>query len=434
MNVSYEATEIIVSFIEMFLLFRIYGIILRKHKRRESTKQGIILAIIGTAIMHICNYIAVFSYFNILVFVLFTSITALFIYKINYVVLFSVSSFYMLCISCFDFLSFTLVSTLFGGYDTFLRMVSVPSIFRSVTIIIIKFFWIMIFFILKKYLYRFSLNQKSIYAFLIIALAGFTGFIYLVNQTFKSFSHAMTGMWLIFVVIFSLVFFVIYFVLESREEKMKLNFAEMRNSLLEENYQTINDIYMKNAKLYHDLNNHLNVLYQLLEKENVSEAKAYIREVSKPIMQLSKSVWTGIDAVDVIINSKVEKMKEKGIPVEVNVEFPDNTNILPHDMCTIISNLLDNAIEATEKLKDPGGVSLVIRRINHFLLIKVSNDAITGKKDFVVFPDTSKENKNLHGWGLPSVRDAVDKYNGSFKCTNRDGKFVVTIMLFYESR
>lgn len=60
MNVSYEATEIIVSFIEMFLLFRIYGIILRKHKRRESTKQGIILAIIGTAIMHICNYIAVF--------------------------------------------------------------------------------------------------------------------------------------------------------------------------------------------------------------------------------------------------------------------------------------------------------------------------------------------------------------------------------------
>ena len=71
---------------------------------------------------------------------------------------------------------------------------------------------------------------------------------------------------------------------------------------------------------------------------------------------------------------------------------------------------------------------------DYLLTIKVSNDAITGKKDFVVFPDTSKENKNLHGWGLPSVRDAVDKYNGSFKCTNRDGKFVVTIMLFYESR
>lgn len=434
MNVLYEATEIFVSFIEMILLFRLYGIILRKYKGRVSTKNDVIFAMMGTAIIHICNYIAIFSYFNILVFVFFTSITALFVYKINYVVLFSISSFYMLCVSCFDFLFFTLVSTLFGGYDIFLRMVSVPGIFRSVTIIIIKCFWILIFFMLKKFLYKFSLNQKSIYTFLIIALAGFMGFIYLVNQTFKSFSYAMTGMWLTFVVIFSLVFFVIYFVLESREEKMKLNFAEMRNALLEENYQVINDIYMKNAKLYHDLNNHLNVLYQLLEQENILDAKAYIQEVSKPIMQLSKSVWTGIDVVDVIINSKVEKMKEKGIPVEVNVEFPDNTNILPHDMCTIISNLLDNAIEATDKLKGSGGISLVIRRINHFLLIKISNYASTEKKDFVLFPDTSKENKELHGWGLPSVRDAVDKYNGSFKCTNKDGKFVVTIMLFYESK
>lgn len=47
-----------------------------------------------------------------------------------------------------------------------------------------------------------------------------------------------------------------YFVIESKEEKMKLNFAEMRNQLLEENYKAINDIYMSNAKLYHDLNNH----------------------------------------------------------------------------------------------------------------------------------------------------------------------------------
>ena len=210
MNVLYEATEIFVSFIEMILLFRLYGIILRKYKGRVSTKNDVIFAMMGTAIIHICNYIAIFSYFNILVFVFFTSITALFVYKINYVVLFSISSFYMLCVSCFDFLFFTLVSTLFGGYDIFLRMVSVPGIFRSVTIIIIKCFWILIFFMLKKFLYKFSLNQKSIYTFLIIALAGFMGFIYLVNQTFKSFSYAMTGMWLTFVVIFSLVFFVIY--------------------------------------------------------------------------------------------------------------------------------------------------------------------------------------------------------------------------------
>ena len=58
----------------------------------------------------------------------------------------------------------------------------------------------------------------------------------------------------------------------------------MRNELLEENYKTINEIYTGNAKLYHDLNNHLNVLYQLLDEEKTLEAKNYITEISRPIM------------------------------------------------------------------------------------------------------------------------------------------------------
>lgn len=103
------------------------------------------------------------------------------------------------------------------------------------------------------------------------------------------------------------ILFMTYFFTESKEEKMKLNFAEMRNQLLEENYKAINDIYMSNAKLYHDLNNHLNVLYQLIDKGNEVEAKKYIKEISKPILKLSQTIWTGVDVVDVIINSKIEK-------------------------------------------------------------------------------------------------------------------------------
>ena len=139
---------------------------------------------------------------------------------------------------------------------------------------------------------------------------------------------------------------------------MKLNFSEMRNHLLEENYKTINAIYMSNAKLHHDLNNHLNVLYQLLEDGNTDEAKEYIKNISTPIMKLSKTVWTGMDVIDVIINSKLEKMKEKAISFEINVEFPQNTNISSHDMCTILGNLLDNAIEAASALENPGKISL----------------------------------------------------------------------------
>lgn len=306
--------------------------------------------------------------------------------------------------------------------------------FRAIIISAIKILWIIAYFLLKKYLYRFAGKKNYIYMVLIISCAGFLGFMYLAEQTFKAFDYTMPGLWFVFFAFFALFLFAVYFVMESREEKMKLNFAEMRNTLLEENYNTINDIYMSNAKLYHDLNNHLNVLYQLLDEGNGDGAKEYIKEISRPIMKLSKTIWTGIDVVDVIINSKIEKMREMNISYEINVEFPQNTNILPHDMCTILANLLDNAIEAVGAMEELGTVELTIRRINHFLLIKVSNSCATQKEKFVNYPSTTKENKELHGWGLPSVKDAVDKYNGTLKCTNENNLFNVTIMIFFEKK
>lgn len=53
-------------------------------------------------------------------------------------------------------------------------------------------------------------------------------------------------------------------------------------------------------------------------------------------------------------------------------------------------------------------------------------------KPFVLFPLTTKDNRELHGWGLSNVRDAVDKYNGIMKCTREKEQFTVNIMLFFE--
>ena len=432
MTLLYESIELIASFIEFFVLYKIYSVLFREYRRRQSRLIDILLAIGGMAIIHICNHIALFSYFALLVFILYISISATFFYKTNYVALFSVASFYILCLSCFDFLVVTLVSNFYDGYETFVKMISVTGGFRAIIISVTKILWIIAYFLLKKYLYRFANKMNYVYTILIISCIGFLGFIYLAEQTFKAFNYTTPGLWFVFLVFFALLLFAAYFVMESREEKMKLNFTEMRNALLEENYKTINEIYMSNAKLYHDLNNHLNVLYQLLDEGDGDGAKEYIKEISRPIMKLSKTVWTGTDVVDVIINSKIEKMREMNISYEINVEFPQNTNILPHDMCTILANLLDNAIEAVGVMKEPGTVALTIRRINYFLLIKVSNSCATQKEKFVNYPSTTKENKELHGWGLPSVKDAVDKYNGTLKCTNEGNQFVTKIMLFFE--
>ena len=429
----YEGIELIASFIEMFILYKVHNSLLHKQRANQSEKVDILLALVGAAIIRLCNHVSSFSYFTMLFFVLYVSISAAFLYKTKYIALFSIASFYLLCLSGFDFFVLTCVSNFNGGYEAFVSLISTMGVSRIVIISTTKLLWILAYMLIKKYLYRFSLKKNYVYTILAVSGTGFLGFLYLVDQTFKAFELDMTGIWFVFLILFALILFMTYFVIESKEEKMKLNFAEMRNQLLEENCKAINDIYMSNAKLYHDLNNHLNVLYQLLDKGHEKEAKKYIKEISKPILKLSQTIWTGVDVVDVIINSKIEKMKEKGIAYEINAEFPQNINIMPHDICTILANLLDNAIEATSKLQNSRSISLTIRKINHFLMIKVSNSCIENKEEFIQYPETTKENKELHGWGLPSVMDAVEKYNGTLKCVNQDDQFIVKIMMFFEA-
>lgn len=432
MRIVYGFAEVIASFIEMFLMYRIYAHALFNYKRRSTIKYEILLTILGTGIIEICNLVSMFSYFTMVIFVLYTSMTVIFLYKINYIVLFSMSSFYLLCVTCIELLVFTIVSNLFGGQPVFMKIISEPSAIRSITIIGIKCLWILIYLFLRKYLDKISFDMDYSYIILIATVSGFLGFNHLVDQTIKGFDHTISEAWFFLVLILAFVIFSYFFLFEKKQEKMKLSFFEMRNSLLEENYKMINDLYMKNARLYHDLNNHLNTLYHLLDLEQVEEAKDYIVEIGKPVLQLSKTIWTGIDVVDVILNSKLEKAQEKGVEMEYHVEFPENTNIHANDICTILSNLLDNAIEAVEKITGSGKVSLIIRKINHFMIIKITNPCVEKGMNFHEFPATTKEDKHLHGWGLPSVKEAVEKYNGTIKYTNDKGEFIVTIMLFYD--
>ncbi|HIT91287.1 MAG TPA: sensor histidine kinase [Candidatus Merdenecus merdavium] len=428
----YKSVNLIASFIEIFLLYKVYSNLLYKYRRKEnSLKNEIILGIIGTLIIIVCNNIEVFSFFTMIIFVLYTSITAMIFYRTNYVVLFSISSFYLLCLGYFDFIIFTSISRLAAGHESFIKLITEPNGWRCIIIVGIKFAWIVLYFILKKYLLKFFINWKNIHAFILTAIAGFLGFVFLVKQTFKGTNNDLAGIWLLFLLVFALSFFVIYLLSEIKSEKMKLYFSEMQNKVWKDSYESIEDIYRRNAKLYHDLNNHLNALHFMLEQKHVDEAKEYIQRIGQPILQLSKVTWTANNVIDAILNSKLDILKEMGVETKVNVEFPQSTNLQPNDMCTILGNILDNAIEALEKLEYPGNMTLVMRKINQFLVIKLSNSSINNERGFHEFI-TTKADKELHGWGLPSVKSVVEKYNGTIKCSNKEGEFTVMIMLFYQ--
>lgn len=432
MNVVYEFVECIASFIEIFILYRLYNVLFGDLRKKRGKKEEIVFTLGAVVIVFFCNRVALFSYFTLLFGVLYMSFSALYIYKIKYIVSFSVSSFYFLCMVYVESLYITAVATFFGGQETFIYLTSQKSMQRMWMICVGKTLWVLLYLGAKQVIKKITLKLNYTKGLLIVSCLGIFGFVFLTEQTWKGFGKTITGVWFLGVVFIASFLFGLYFVTESKEQKMNLKITQTRNQLLEKNYQALNDIYTSNAKLYHDLNNHLNVLYQFLEEGEMDEAKEYIREISQPIQKLTKTVWTGVDVVDVIISSKVEKMRNKGIFWDINAEFPKHTNIQPYDLCTILSNLLDNAVEAVERTGKPGNISLTIRKINYFLMIRITNSCIEKNNSFATLPKTTKEDKTMHGWGLQNVQETVQKYGGTLKFRQEENQFSVDVMMFFE--
>ena len=89
----------------------------------------------------------------------------------------------------------------------------------------------------------------------------------------------------------------------------------------------------------------------MLSHQKTEEAVRYLDELQAPVQEMTDTVWTGDETLDYLINSKAAAAREKGILYEAEVEFPRHTNLQSADLCAILGNLLDNALEATSKKK-----------------------------------------------------------------------------------
>lgn len=215
------------------------------------------------------------------------------------------------------------------------------------------------------------------------------------------------------------------------------------NRMLNEQYEVLQKTYTDNAMLFHDMNNHLQTIYHMAENDGNAQIKEYVSRISSPIKEISNILWSGIGIVDAIINDKKKYAENKGYAFWFDVELPSNTGIATEDFCTILSNLLDNAIESLDRQSETSQNSSVenfkpqikvsLRRINRFLMIQVSNPCTEIPKPQKGLFDSLKPDKFRHGWGLKSIKKSVAKYNGSFSCDILDGNFIATAILFFPS-
>lgn len=267
----------------------------------------------------------------------------------------------------------------------------------------------------------------------VVVLAGFIAVITLSGQRTLEIPDDTLFLWNILsaVLLMSLIVFNLNRRYEAEKELAKLKSEQAQ--ILERDYTTLNHAYAVNAKLFHDFHNHIGVLRRFLTHGKYGEAVQYLDELQDPVREMTDTVWTGDEILDYLINSKASMAAEGGIQMHTEIEFPHNTNIRGADLCAILGNLLDNALEAAGQVPEmeQRHIRLIIRRINQMLVVKVENSFHTAPVREDGEWKTTKAGGGLHGWGMKSVQTAAEKYDGMVQSACLGNVFCVVVTLCF---
>ncbi|CEP41269.1 GHKL domain-containing protein (plasmid) [Paraclostridium sordellii] len=208
------------------------------------------------------------------------------------------------------------------------------------------------------------------------------------------------------------------------------------NVLKEQNYyRKINTEKDKVRELYHDMKNHMICIRNLCEEKNTDELIEYIDSMEIKISnynKLNQDFNTGNMIVDSILRVKKNICAEKNIDFFIDVDFSKIDFMDMVDICTIFSNLIDNAIEACEKINESITDKKIILKgkyIDGFFIALIENNK---KNDIMQIKNlflTDKRNSYMHGIGLKNIKKIVNKYFGEVSFSYSKNIFTVKIMI-----
>ena len=179
----------------------------------------------------------------------------------------------------------------------------------------------------------------------------------------------------------------------------------------------------------HDLQNHLAIITQMLEKSDNIDVQNYLSDLKDRTR--SKGIYSnsGNLPIDSIINYKLRNAEDLGIQATVNVAVPEILNVEIVDIVTIIGNLLDNAIQSMLKIQQERNLFLKVIFTKGRLIITVRN-TFDGKVKYQNGKIITSKKELDHGYGLKNIENALKRYNGSMRLDYDATLFSVDALLY----
>lgn len=212
--------------------------------------------------------------------------------------------------------------------------------------------------------------------------------------------------------------------------------TEKENALLQQQsemqlevYSDLQQRYQNSMRTIHDAKRHVRALESLIQSDHLAEAQQYKESLFQKLNELQPSIQCDNPLLSAILNHVFLKAEQRHIALKMDLQGEEQLSMLAGvDLTTIVSNLLDNAVDAVLELPEE-------QRYIHFavafqmgeIMIHVENPT---KNDLKREGNTVVSTKEGHfGLGLKNVEMVVKKYKGDFKIHVKDGNFVVAITI-----
>lgn len=203
-----------------------------------------------------------------------------------------------------------------------------------------------------------------------------------------------------------------------------------QNDLVTRHYDEIENIYRQMRGWRHDYHNHIQTMKGYLSLNQIEEMQTYLDKLDTDLKSVDTVLKTGNIMVDAILNSKISLAMSKNIHINAKAVVPDHLAVSEIDLCVIIGNLLDNAMEAC--LKQPNESDRFIRvyigKFKEQLYISVTN-SMDGEVRKSGKTYLSTKNSATHGFGIMRVDRITEKYGGFVNRQHEEGVFATEIML-----
>ncbi len=203
---------------------------------------------------------------------------------------------------------------------------------------------------------------------------------------------------------------------------------QFRRELMEHQYGEIKSVYMDMRGWRHDYHNHMQVMKAQIAMRNFSEIQEYLDALEKELDRVDTLVKSGNMMVDAILNSKLTLARRQKVALNCKVKVPERLSVEDVDLCVILGNLLDNALEACGKIDEENRFLRIYMQVNKSQLYLSIQNSAREEPDFNERNYITQKRGN-HGLGMKRVQAAVDKYHGYLNLANEPGIFAAEVTI-----